>query len=177
MQTQSNVIVCTKSATDIHSNERCFVYGYQLSLQKMRTHIGWHEVNGQLGKLLHPCGYCGRDICQSKLEVKSKKKWVPFYKINSNWPYFVELARKPSKGNRINPCSNYLEKCKFCSQDVWKYNLIRHYSQVHQDVELPAIDELYNTRHYNSANVYFLILLCLWYVIYKKSIFFKFIDQ
>ena len=66
---------------------------------------------------------------------------VHFYMINSNCPYFVELARKPSKGNRVNPCSNYLEKCKFCSQDVWKYNLIRHYSQVHQDVELPAIEQ------------------------------------
>ena len=121
--------------------KRCFVCGYQLSLQKMRTRIGWHEVNGQLDKLLHPCGYCGRDICQSKLEVNSKKKGVPFYKVNSNCPYFVELARKPSKGNRVNPCSNYLEKCKFCSQDVWKYNLRSHYSQVHQDVELPAKDE------------------------------------
>ena len=37
IQTQSNVNVCTKSATDIPM-KRCFVCGYQLSLQKMRTH-------------------------------------------------------------------------------------------------------------------------------------------
>ena len=51
IQTQSNVNVCTKSATYIPM-KRCFVCGYQLPLQ-CRLTFGWHEVNGQLDKLFH----------------------------------------------------------------------------------------------------------------------------
>jgi hypothetical protein len=108
----------------------------------MRTHIGWHIVKGDLVNCLNPCGFCGKDVCQNVLEEKSKKKGVPFYKIRSNCPYFYELARKPSKGNRVNPCSNYLEKCDICKQDVWKYNKKQHYELVHQDMEdIHQLDE------------------------------------
>ena len=76
----------------------------------------------------HPCMYVVGQL-------------IPFYKINRNCPYFVELARKPSEGNRVNPCSNYLENASFVPK-MFGNTLIRHCSQVHQDVELPAIDEL-----------------------------------
>ena len=97
----------------------------------IRTNCIWHEVYTVKIRPYHPFLHALASMELSQL--------IPFYKINSKCPHFVELAWKLSKCNQVNPCFNYLEKCKFCSQDVWKYNLMRHYSQVHQDVELPAI--------------------------------------
>ena len=92
---------------------------------------------------MNPCGFCGRDICQTSLEETSKKKGEKHYKIKkTNCPYSNILLRKPTKANRVNPCTNYLEKCNACGADVWKYNQKKHYELVHQEMEdVPQLDE------------------------------------
>ena len=140
---QSMASVSTNTVNKKSQNtplKRCFVCDCMLPLQKMRTHVGWHIVHGNLAGSLHPCGFCGKDTCQNTFEETSMKKSTPFYKVKSICAYFVELARKPTKANMVNPCSNYLEKCSICKHNVWKYNMPQYFQRIHPDIEQPKID-------------------------------------
>ena len=114
--------------------KECFICKKTCSLERMRVHVGQHIIRMETyGSKI--CGYCGRGCCNTFLERTHKKKGEWFYKPNSNCPYFVILARKPTHANKVNLCTNYIEHCKICSECVWKYNMGYHYSEMHKEYE------------------------------------------
>ena len=103
--------------------------------------MGCHILKGQLdGDDPNICGFCGRNVCQNKLQTSSVTHGKKSYKIESNCIYLHSKARAPAKSSVRQPCTNWLVKCavKRCSADIWTYMGKRHFKSVHADEPCPV---------------------------------------
>ena len=108
---------------------------------KLRAHVGQHIVIGDVSGE-NVCGYCG-STCYTSLERSSKCQNEWYYRPKSSCKNFWELSKKPTVSSDKNPCTNYVEHCKLCSECVWKYNMACHYASQHPDHEdVPVLDEV-----------------------------------
>ena len=104
----------------------------------MRAHVGKHILDGEC-KDSQPCGFCGRGACSNRLADPTKRGGKKFYsKVLSNCPYYIDIKKRAKKSSIRYPCTNYLDKCPLCNADIWKYNIPKHYTDMHQGVEVPT---------------------------------------
>ena len=122
------------------NRKKCFLCNTSLEFEEMRVHVGKHILKGW-AEGRYPCGYCGRESCESKLCAPTKKGSEYFYnKVESNCPFYIHQARRVKKASKRYPCTNYLNKCALCKADVWLYNIKHHYEDMHPNAECPKVD-------------------------------------
>ena len=130
------------SATKDESKKPCKICKKNIPLKRMRTHIGRHIIRREVPDDCNRCGWCGSTQCYPTTLVKTTKKaGIWHYKPSSKCEYQQFLHRKPAKANRDNPCSNWVEWCKVCGGELWKYNMPAHYAEKHSSHENYKIDQ------------------------------------
>ena len=108
---QSSLPTNDQTASKDPALKQCFICPSRIALEKMKIHVGKHILNGNC-KNRYACGYCGRESCQNKLGVPTRKNNELFYnKVESNCPYYVHASWKVQKASKRNPCTNYLNMC------------------------------------------------------------------
>ena len=112
-----------------------------ITLVKMRMHIGTHILKNDVISHPHRCGFCGGIGCSLQLITTSgfgvnatvgpKSDCKYFYKFNMN--------KKSSKVVASYPCSNRPVHCDMCKGIYWAYNLESHYYKNHIGVKYTSL--------------------------------------
>ena len=81
-------------ATDL--TKKCFNCSKTLPLLKMRNHVAYHLINGDV-EGCNVCGYCGKSSCSTTLKKTRyiQKTATQYYKVESNCPYYVHYTKTP----------------------------------------------------------------------------------
>ena len=115
-------------------------------MEKMREHVGQHILRMEISRNdPNIGGFCGRNVCQNKLNISSITNKKPSYKLESNCVYLHNRHRAPLKSSVREPCTNWLVKCSICSADIWTYMGEEHFRNIHPQLPCPLFiteDEL-----------------------------------
>ena len=119
----------------------CKICKKSILLHRMRTHVGKHILAKDIPSDVNICGWCGSAQCyQTKLQKTSKSHGKSFFKPVSKCDYHFQ-SKKPKKANRDNPCTNWVEECLVCKEQLWKYNMPAHFLEKHPQHEIYKIEE------------------------------------
>ena len=87
------------------------------------------------------CGFCGKEGCDIKIKITSKKGNKRFFKI-IRWdcPYYDDYGKKRVYGKN-NRTSNHLMFCgvKDCTSVIWLFNIEKHYEVKHNGTTPPTL--------------------------------------
>lgn len=125
----------------------------------MRKHVGQHfllalrhvedliSLNSDVAPKdpIDPCGWCGRDGCQTQLVKKGTS-----FSITYDCPYHYEKLtyKRALQTSQASPCANVPINCPVCPPSLtgqprsfWKYNALYHLASQHLTPEgtLPVV--------------------------------------
>ena len=126
----------SKQKTSEVQKNKCRICHKNIACNKMRGHVGYHILMKDIAT--NVCGFCGLQSCSNKLKQSSKSSTTKYFKLESSCAYFFAYGRKPVYSTR-EKCSNHLARCDVskCSAHVWKYNMVNHYEECHNSINIP----------------------------------------
>ena len=125
--------------TNFNKMPRCKTCNKTCTQTDMRAHVGQHILNNHITS--DSCGWCGLKCYSFLEETGQKKRGMKYYKPKSKCPYFWPLGRKPLESTTQRPCTNYVEHCTVCGECVWKYAMIKHFEERHENHEAPQLNQ------------------------------------
>ena len=124
---------------DDEENALCGVCKKKIKLSKMRLHIAFHIICGEIHiPRERICGFCGGDGCIISLKQTSHKENKKFYSPYSECRCFYPYKGIPIKATKKNSCTNKIIVCPLCNIYTWSYNLEAHYNIGHINDAAPA---------------------------------------